>query len=116
MEATYEIMIDRFLDWWDGRLLGGARNPKWREVRAQHIALYPKCAVCNKKSSLLKPNEVHHVQMFNLHPELELDPHNLITLCRPCHLLIGHLGSFKSYNEGVRKDALYLNEKINKRP
>ncbi len=46
---------------------------------------------------------------FHLHPNLELDPRNLITLCelpgRDHHLLIGHLDEWESYNVNVRDDA-----------
>ena len=43
-----------------------------------------------------------------MHPELELDPNNLITLCmgeNSCHLDIGHGGSFRAYNQDVLDDA-----------
>ena len=29
---------------------------------------------------------VHHVKPFAAHPEIRLDPANLVTLCRPCHI------------------------------
>lgn len=66
--------------------------------------------------------EVHHIRPFHLHPDLELDPDNLITLCEAghdgsnCHLLFGHLGNFKSFNVDVRADAAHMGEKIENRP
>jgi len=46
---------------------------------------------------------------FHLHPELELDPTNLITLCmqpgQECHLYVGHGDSWKAYNPDVKQDA-----------
>jgi hypothetical protein len=52
--------------------------------------------------------QVHHVKPFHLHPELELEESNLISLCmgdNECHLFIGHGDSFKCYNPNVREDA-----------
>ena len=63
--------------------------------------------------------EVHHVRPFHLFPNLELDPANLLTLCETggnCHIMIGHLKNWKSYNLDVRKDAEVLLQKIKARP
>ena len=66
--------------------------------------------------------EVHHKKPFHIHPELELDPTNFITLCEAdkggvnCHLLFGHLGNFKSLNDTVETDAAQWNTKIKSRP
>jgi 5-methylcytosine-specific restriction endonuclease McrA len=53
--------------------------------------------------------QVHHIKPFHLHPHLELEPTNLITLCevkgRDHHLLLGHLDEWASYNERVREDV-----------
>jgi hypothetical protein len=76
------------------------------------------CSVCDGKKKL----EVHHKMPFHLHPALELDPGNLITLCENkadgvnCHLLFGHLGNFKSYNPQVNVDASLWFCKIRYRP
>ena len=97
---------------------GAKRNAKWPSVRKEHLKKHSKCACCGGKKKL----EVHHVKPFHLHPELELDPTNLITLCENkgdginCHLLIGHLGNFKSLNVSVRDDARTWNIKILHRP
>ena len=79
------------------------RSKGWRKVRKAHILLNPRCAVCGGKRGL----EVHHKEDFSTNPELELDPDNLLTLCRPkrCHLLFGHLNSWKSINPTVVEDA-----------
>jgi hypothetical protein len=66
--------------------------------------------------------DVHHIRPFHLHPDLELEPSNLITLCEAdkggvnCHLFIGHLGNFKSFNVDVKADASYWREKFQTRP
>jgi 5-methylcytosine-specific restriction endonuclease McrA len=88
------------------------RSPQWPAVEKAFLKYNPTCAVCKTKSNL----NVHHKQPFHLAPRLELDPSNLITLCRPHHLLVGHLEDWKSYNVDVEKDAATWLEKISKRP
>lgn len=98
--------------------LSTRRSDKWPTVRKHHLELQPACAVCGGKEKL----EVHHKKPFHIHPELELDPDNLITLCESghggvnCHLFVGHLSNFKSLNENVDADSAIWNEKIKTRP
>lgn len=88
------------------------RSGKWETVRRKHLETQPACAVCGAKTDL----EVHHVRPFHLYPELELEPENLLTLCnRGCHLLIGHLGSYQSWNPNARGDAAWWRERIKER-
>lgn len=95
-----------------------ARSGHWPTVRKQHLALHPTCALCGGAVKI----EVHHIRPFHLHPDLELDPSNLVTLCEAdkgganCHLLFGHLGNFKSFNVEVVSDASHWSEKIKHRP
>lgn len=80
------------------------RSSEWAKIRDRFIDDNPFCAACGSHNDL----QVHHVKPFHLHPELELDPANLITLCmdvNDCHLNIGHGDSFKTYNPNVREDA-----------
>lgn len=97
--------------------IGANRSPKWQKVRNIHLRENPTCAVCKGTTKL----EVHHKKPFHLHPELELDPDNLITLCECashgviCHLLIGHLGNYKSLNESVDEDAQTWRQKLETR-
>ena len=94
------------------------RSPKWEGVRAKHLKAHPVCAACGTKKTL----EVHHIVPFSDNPELELDPSNLITLCESatdgiiCHLCIGHLGNYQSYNKNVQYDAAVWLDKFNSRP
>lgn len=85
---------------------GKARSPEWPRVAQEHLQREPACVVCGHRGKGL---QVHHIKPFHLYPELELDPHNLITLCeirgRTHHLLIGHLDSWESYNIHVREDS-----------
>jgi hypothetical protein len=79
------------------------RSSKWPGVKNKHLKLNSTCAACGTKNDL----EVHHKKPYHLHPELELDPNNLITLCMEnlCHIDIGHGDSFKAYNPNVAEDA-----------
>lgn len=82
------------------------RSSKWANVRKRHLKAFPTCAACGCDQHL----QVHHIKPFHLHPELELEDLNLITLCEgkdehQCHLNIGHLGNFKNENPDVVKDA-----------
>jgi len=98
--------------------LGTARSGKWPTVRKNYLALHPVCEVCGGKEKL----EVHHKKVFHLNPQLELDPNNLITLCESganginCHLAVGHLGNFKSFNPSVEADAKIIRARIQNRP
>lgn len=62
------------------------RSSKWPAVREEWIIEHPECAACGSREML----NVHHIKPFHLHPELELDRGNLITLCREHHYRIGH--------------------------
>lgn len=108
-------MLGRITD----ALLGKApfkakRSRDWPIVRADHLAEFPTCAACGGKVSL----NVHHLQPFYSHPELELDPSNLITLCESkrfglhCHLLIGHLGNYRRINPSACSDASLWKRKL----
>lgn len=98
--------------------LSTARSSKWRTVEKEHLEKFPTCAVCGGTEKL----QVHHKKPFHLHPELELDQNNLETLCESmkhginCHLCVGHIGNFKSYNETVTEDAAFLKAKLKARP
>ena len=96
---------------------GMKRSDKWPKARAAHLKQFPTCAVCGGTEKI----EIHHCKPFHLHPELELDPTNFISLCEAnkdgfdCHLGIGHNGSFKAYNPNVREDAALFNKRIKER-
>jgi 5-methylcytosine-specific restriction enzyme A len=83
------------------------RSDQWPNVRKSFLKRFTTCAVCNGKDKL----EVHHIQPFHLHPELELSDDNLITLCESgkhgvtCHLFIGHLGNYMNINPDVVTDS-----------
>lgn len=112
-----------FVEWLRGLVLflegpsfGAARSAKWSAVRNAFIQAHPTCAVCGKKGTLLKPLNAHHIHPFHLHPEDELNPANLITLCRDHHLLYGHLMNWASFNVEVTPDSGVMLGKIEHRP
>ena len=92
------------------------RSPHWPVVERAHLAQHPECAACGGKEHL----QVHHRLPFHLHPELELDPSNLLTLCmaRDCeaHLLLGHGSNFRAFNPLADLDALEVRREPRKRP
>lgn len=94
------------------RHLGRPRSPEWPRVEQEHRLREPACVACGYRGRHI---QVHHIKPFHLHPQLELDPDNLITLCqargREHHLLLGHLDSWESYNEHVRHDAKHFYRK-----
>jgi len=94
------------------RSFGQPRSSGWSKLRDEWIKDYPQCAVCGTKNGCVP----HHVEPFHVNPALELDRNNLITLCPPHHLLIGHLMNWASYNSYVRHDANYWLSKIARRP
>lgn len=94
------------------------RSGHWPVLRREHLLRHSRCEVCGGQKKL----NVHHISPFHDCPGLELDPKNLITLCESganginCHLAVGHLGNFKSFNVNVREDAALWNQKIASRP
>lgn len=65
---------------------GAPRSSHWYSVRQQFVEDHPRCEACGTTGNL----NVHHVKPFHEHPELELEPSNLITLCREHHFRVGH--------------------------
>ena len=94
--------------WYDA--LGNPRSPKWPAVRRRHLAQFPTCCVCGTT----KAREVHHIEAFHANPARELDPLNLMTLCRPHHWLFGHFcdGTWRAFNKWVRSDTALWAHKI----
>ena len=87
------------------KLATSERSPQWPALEKKMLAEHPFCAACGSSMKL----QVHHKRPFHLHPELELDPTNLIVLCEQygvdCHINIGHGDSFAAYNPNVERDA-----------
>lgn len=106
-------IIQNLKDKISGRVPPGTqRSDKWPEVEKAFLKDNPHCGVCKTDKDL----NVHHVRPFHLEPALELDPSNLITLCRDHHFLFGHLLDWKSFNVSVVADASSWDSKIKNRP
>src|SRR5437867_3787002 len=72
------------------KTLGVARSGQWSRIRKDFLQ-GKVCAVCGGTKDL----QAHHLQSFHEHPELELDPRNLLAVCEGnhninCHLVVGH--------------------------
>lgn len=97
--------------------LGEKRSSQWPTARKRHLEKNPSCCLCGGVEKI----EVHHVKSFHEHPELELEPSNLISLCESksygvvCHLFAGHLGNYKTNNPSVIEDAKIWSDKLKNR-
>lgn len=84
---------------------GAKRSPHWRTIRNAHLVLEPVCRACGGTKKL----QVHHMRPFHLHPELELQQENLITLCEKpghdCHFVFGHFHNWSLWNPTVSSDS-----------
>lgn len=98
------------------RTLGALRSPGWNKVRNQFLKDNPNCAVCGKKSTLLKSNEVHHCVPVHVDKSKELLENNFIVLCREHHYEWGHYYKWSSWNKSVREDAAEWYQRVLKRP
>lgn len=80
------------------------RSGQWPRVRREHLEREPACIACGRADDL----EVHHVVPYHIDKALECDPANLCSMCRPCHLSVGHAYDWKSWRPDVRKLAAML--------
>lgn len=105
----YEYAKDRI----QGKAPKGARrSPDWRKVRGVHMAAHPDCEVCGRTKTKVRTIECHHILSYFLFPDLELEPENLVSLCRRCHLLFGHHNNWKRLNMNIRSDIAVWRMKI----
>ncbi len=82
------------------------RSPQWHKIEKEHLEKEPECQWCGATDKL----QVHHIVPFHVHPGLELEDFNLITLCEEggylnCHLFHGHNGEWKDFNKDVRHEC-----------
>ena len=93
---------------------GKARSAEWPKVRNAYLKEHPACELCGSTHKL----NIHHRKPFHLHPELELDPKNFITLCEGKefgindHCNIGHGDNFKFENIEIDSDVKKAKEII----
>jgi thiol-disulfide isomerase/thioredoxin len=103
-DVTLEIVDDQYA------LHATPRSPQWPAVREKFLREHPACEACGRRDEL----NVHHVVPFHVDRSKELDPDNLITLCREHHWSIGHdpdgpdgpeRAGWNKCNPRVREDA-----------
>lgn len=58
-------------------------TPEWIKLRDKFRSDHPNCIVCGAPMK-----HVHHIKPVKSHPELALNPDNLISVCEDCHKLI----------------------------
>ena len=102
MWATF----DRLAALWAGRA------SQWPTLRREWLASHPACAACGGRRDV----EVHHIRPVHVYPDDELDPANLISLCRVHHFWHGHLGAWQSWNACVVSDAADFLARVRARP
>lgn len=79
----------------------------WKQAVRRQLIRQPSCEACGS----LRRVTVHHIIPPAIAPALVISPGNLMTLCRGsrhapgCHLVIGHLGNWRSWNPLAREDA-----------
>lgn len=61
-------------------------------VMRHYKAAHPDCEACGAKESPFRWNEVHHIITCAVDGNKAADTNNMITLCRPCHICLGHCG------------------------
>ena len=88
------------------QLYGAARSGRWKAWREAHLRREPVCQACSSGDDL----EVHHVLPVHAGgPELT-PPDGMITLCRPCHLVVAHAGDWSAWRPDVRRLAKALRD------
>jgi hypothetical protein len=97
-------------------ICGKPRSPKWTRFAKEYLSKNSFCRCCGSTRFLVP----HHIIPYWVDSSKELDWDNLITLCETpalnCHLFIGHLKLFQSWNPDVVEDCRRLLEKIKHRP
>lgn len=70
-------------------------NKPWRDLRDMKLNEYNStCQRCLVKYGIINNHnpEGHHLKPRNKYPELELDPDNVVILCKNCNLKLGESG------------------------
>lgn len=87
------------------------RSSGWGALRARVISEEKTCRVCGGKAET-----VHHKTPVHVAPALELVRANCAAVCDRCHLFVGHLGAWASWNETFDADAAWWLGRIGNRP
>ena len=88
------------------------RSGKWPKFRSEFLKKNSSCCACGTVKKLT----IHHIVPVSIDPSKELDEDNCIALCKTCHFVFGHLHSYNSWNDNVRKDCVEHLNKVRSRP
>lgn len=92
-------------------------SPEWRKLRKMKLDEYDigfgiaVCQRCLVKFGELNADnlEAHHIMPRSKYPELELDPDNIVILCKPCNLQLGNSGTVDwDRNKEVKEKMEYI--------
>ena len=97
----------------NGPTFGSTRSPQWEALSREYRKEQPFCEFGMHKPTVLNPLNTHHVQVFHLHPELELVKSNWINVCRFHHYAHAHFFNWKDSNPNVREDAALFTTDVN---
>lgn len=61
------------------------KSKGWRDLRASHLLRNPLCARCWREGHATAATVVHHITAHKGDRTLFENPHNLESLCAPCH-------------------------------
>lgn len=78
-----------------------SRSPKWPWFRTKWVEKNPFCCGCGTLNNI----QVHHIVPFNVDKSKELDINNVMSLCKTCHFVFGHLNNYNYYNVNVVVDC-----------
>lgn len=89
-----------------------SRSYKWKKLRIKHLEQENSCRACSSVKNL----HVHHIVPVHVDSSKEFEETNLITLCKTCHFVFGHLMDWNSWNQDVIKDSEVYNNKVLNKP
>ena len=87
------------------------RNSEWIKVRRIFLKTHRQCEFCGSRK-----RDAHHILPAWKYPEVELEPDNLMALCKQCHFVFGHLFNWKKYNIFLKQDLEIWRKKVKEAP
>ena len=106
-------MIDYILSFFENRTFGATRSPKFAQLSREMIKeAGGLCQMGMHKPTLFNPLNSHHILSFHTTPAEELNPKNLVVLCRLHHFIHAHLKNWSDSNPDILSDCDALNNKI----
>jgi len=87
------------------------RHKDWSRESKLFMKSFRFCVCCGNKTQV-----VHHVFPVHAYPDLEMEKSHWRAVCHRCHLLVGHLNLFASWNVKFDEDASLIRSRILTRP